>query len=129
MQSPEEVSQRAQMRIYWERHALLTFIVLIAAASLSAFARPIAWQLALGATAGGVLVYLSDVAAEKGSGLLSLSLITCGFVIAAWSMAVFGVLRGPLLWVQGLALFGAATCGCVAVAKSARAYRNKDSRA
>lgn len=110
----EEATRNSQVRQYWRRHALPTCAVLLVVVALSAFVHPLTWKFTLGVLAGGVLIFLGSSASERSRGLLALGLYCTGLVAVIWSMAVHGVLRGPLMWVQGIGLFGAAHCACMA---------------
>lgn len=120
MQLPNEYVNQAQTRLYWERNASVTCVVLAVAVGLSAFVRPIGWQLLLGAGTGGILLYLGIALSDRGRGLLGTLLAIGGLVVAVYVMVIAGVIRGPLMWVQGIGTLSAAVLGCMVFAKAVR---------
>ena len=126
MQSPQELAHVESKRLYWQRNALPTCAVLLAVVVLSVLVRPLSLQLVFGCALGGVLVFVGNALANGNRALLGLLAVVSGVFVFVWSMAQFGVVRGPLMWAQGVALFGAALFGCVAAANAVRA--SKDSR-
>ena len=109
-----------QMRHYWEKNAPATCAVLTVVVALSALIRPISWQLLLGTGAGGCLLYIANEFSERNRELLGAALAILGLLIAVWAMAVSGVIRGPLMWVQGIGTVFATSCGCMVFVKAIR---------
>jgi hypothetical protein len=118
MQSSQELAYAAHKRLYWQRNALPTCAVLLVVVFLSALIRPLNWHLVLGCSLGGVLLFVGVALAEGPRVLVALLFALGSVFVVVWSIAVYGVLRGPLMWAQGMALFGAAALACMAVAQS-----------
>ena len=107
MRTPEQQTEAAQTRLYWDHHAPLTLVVLVVCVLLSALARPVSWQLAFGGLVGGSVVYVAEVLADKGFAWVAAVTFLVGFGVGVWGMVVGDAVSGPLMWVQGIGVLGA----------------------
>jgi hypothetical protein len=108
------------MRLYWERNAQLTFAVLLVCLLLSAFAHPLEWRLLVGTGVGGILIYGGLVANERERAFFAAVLFLAGILVGVGAMAASDVMRGALMWVQGIGSLFVSFTGCMVFARALR---------
>jgi hypothetical protein len=104
MFDPAEEVQKAQRRLYWNRHAFTSFVVVTFAAVISLCLSPTGWPLFLASGVAGVVLFWGVTRRTLWGGVVAVA----GFLpllVVSWHM----VPSEPIMWTQEIApLFSSA---------------------